>query len=391
MLREIAISLYLFIFQILFTLFKLFPQQEKTTFVASFGDNSLFVMEELEEQTKDKVVVLKTAQCKVNFKSPDRVVLLFEPTHFLQWLRSIYHLATSHKVIVDNYYGFLAATNFKSGTECIQLWHAAGAVKQFGLKDSSISQRSARALKRFKRVYRRFDRVAVGSENMAAIFQESFGLSDEKIVRTGVPRTDYFFDDEKVAEVEQQFIRELPMIKNKRVILYAPTYREDEFTLSNIELDLKRMYAEFKFNYVLFLRLHPAVNGAFQNKYPGFVFNMSSYSDINHLLTISDLLVTDYSSIPFEFSLLNKPMIFFAYDLEQYANKRGFWEDYENLLPGPVVKTTEELVRVIKANEFNLKQVEMFANEWNEYSTGTSSKDLVQTLYFDNQMQQTDK
>src|SRR5699024_5554544 len=110
-------------------------------------------------------------------------------------------------------------------------------------------------------------------------------------------------------QAKESFKNDLPCIKDKKIILYAPTYRDDELHVTDLALDLEKMYREFKRGYVLFLRLHPAVNETFENKYPGFVFNVSSYHDINHLLVVTDILVTDYSSIPFEYSLLNKPMV----------------------------------------------------------------------------------
>ena len=381
MLRELVITIYLFIFKFFFSFFKLFPLKKKTTLVASFGGNILFTAKEIEAQTEDSVIILKTSKCPVYFaRTSRRRVLNFETNHIFHWLSSVYHLATSHNVIVDNYYGFLAVTNFKPETQCIQLWHAAGAIKQFGLKDLSIVDRSPRAFKRFNEVYKRFDQVVVGSEHMAAIFRESFGLSEEQILRTGVPRTDFFFDERLKDTAKKSLTFDFPAIKEKKVILYAPTYRDDELDSPQLMLDLDKLYKAFKYDYVLFLRLHPAVNGKFENKYPGFVYNVSSYSNVNQLLVIADILITDYSSIPFEYSLLNKPMIFYAYDLEEYEKARGFWENYEDLVPGPIVKTTNEVIQVIREGNYDLDRVRIFAEEWNEYSKGHSSEALVQSI-----------
>jgi len=99
------------------------------------------------------------------------------------------------------------------------------------------------------------------------------------------------------------------------------------------------------------------------------------------VLVGTDILITDYSSIPFEFSLLEKPMIFFAYDLDEYKETRGFGEDYEKLVPGPVVKDTDSVIEVIKQDQFDLGHVKAFAQEWNEYSNGDSSKRLIEALY----------
>lgn len=148
-----------------------------------------------------------------------------------------------------------------------------------------------------------------------------------------------------------------------------------------LKINLDKMYQHFKHDYILFLRLHPAVNHSFENKYPGFIYNVSNYADINHLLIGTDILITDYSSIPFEFSLLNRPMIFYAYDFDDYMEKRGLWKDYYTRVPGPVVETTDEIIEVIKEKSFQLERVKPFAEEWNKYSHGESSAQLIQTIY----------
>ncbi len=381
MARELAISIYLTIFRLLFSFFNRFALQEKTTFIASFGGNINVTVDELERQAPhQEIIIMKTANCKIDFSKKDRKVLHFEH-RLIDFLKSIYHLATSSHVIIDNYYGFLAATNFKSEVKCIQLWHAAGAIKQFGLEDLTNGDRSERALQRFKQVYDSFDHVVVGSDEMVDIFKRSFGLPEERFIRTGIPRTDFFFDDIQRKRAENQLIADFPIITSKKVILYAPTYRDDELGDAQLALDFDKMYEQFKYEYVLFLRLHPAVNGEFQNKYPGFVYNVSSYSSINDLLLCTDILITDYSSIPFEFSLLHKPMIFYAYDFEEYAHKRGVWPDYIAKVPGPVVSTTQELIHIIKDQDFELDKVKEFSTEWNKYSTGKSSEKLITELY----------
>src|SRR5699024_5007454 len=107
--REIAISIYLFIFRLFFSLFKLFPQKKTTVFVASFGDNILYTIKEVERQTDDDIIILKNNQCKVTFYDiPERKILYFQSINIFRWFQSIYHLATARTVFVDNYYGFLA-------------------------------------------------------------------------------------------------------------------------------------------------------------------------------------------------------------------------------------------------------------------------------------------
>src|SRR5690625_1691884 len=392
MLREFAINVYLIVFRLLFNFFNMFANHNKTTFITSFNGNVEDTIIELKNKMADdhQIIILKNSNCKLNFGEERHYhILNFEKAkHFIQ---SIYHLATSRYIIADNYYGFLAVTNFKKDVKCVQLWHAAGAIKQFGLTDRSNEYRTERAIKRFQTVYNRFDHVVVGSDKMNSIFKDSFGLHENRYIRIGIPRTDFVYDEIRKSKAIDRLQSDFTKSNSKKVIMYAPTYRDGEFNSVNLQIDLEQIYEHFKHDYVLFLRLHPAVNSKFRNKYPDFIYNVSNYFSINHLLLGTDILITDYSSIPFEFSLLNKPMIFYAYDLDEYIIKRGLWKDYTNQVPGPVVTTTDELIQVIKKQDFHLEKVKSFANEWNKYSKGNSCENLIKSLYDVGAIEHTEK
>jgi teichoic acid glycerol-phosphate primase len=386
MVREIAISLYLFIFKCIFTICNVLPLKDKTTFVVSFGDNSKYVFEEMRRQkVQDDVVFLCKGKSIAHFKRYEDVTLCaFESANILEWFKSVYHLATSKHILVDNYFGFLAVTDFKEEVECIQLWHATGAIKKFGLADQSNINRSKRAVQRFLNVYRRFNKVIVGSDKMATIFKEAFNLTDDKILMTGIPRTDFFYDEKKKQKAREKLGAENKLLKVKKVILYAPTYRDEEIDHYDLQLNLEKMNQGLGKDYIVLLRLHPAVNSSddYTKEFPGFVFDYSSSNyHINELLTVCDYLITDYSSIPYEFSLLKKPIIFFTYDLEKYKHDRGIWDGFEDHLPGPIVMDTDSIVEVIQKERFNLEQIDEYANEWNKYSKGYSSYNVVRYMH----------
>ena len=383
MAREIIIFIYLTFFKCIFSLMNMFKTQNKMVFVSSFGDNVEYVVNTALTNNSDcKIIILKGKKSRLQlFASSHVKIIPFESYNPFSFIQSIYHLATSRYVFVDNYFGFLAVTNFKQDVNCIQLWHAAGAIKRFGLKDPSNKHRSARAMKRFQKVYDRFDYVVVGSDNMASIFMESFGIkNEERLLKTGIPRTDFFFKQEKIATIKKRLHKKYPLINHKKVILYAPTYRESDLIESSLALDFDKMYEELRHDYVVLLKLHPALHDSDKVKLPSFLLNVSDYPDINHLLTVTDILITDYSSVPMEFSLLDRPMIFFAYDLKEYEQERGFWEDYEENIPGPIARTTEEVIELIKQDSFDLAKVSAYSNKWNQYSTGQSSERLLQAI-----------
>lgn len=385
MMRELAITLYLMAFRLVYKLFNLLPIKDKITFVVSFGDNTQYVYEEMRRQhVKSDVVFLCKGKSVNLFRKYESAELVpFETYNLIDWLKSVYHIATSRQIIVDNYFGFLAAVKLKDEVECIQLWHATGAIKKFGLQDASVKFRSEPAQERFKKVYNQFDKVIVGSDIMASIFMDAFGIEENKILRTGIPRTDFFFDAKSVKHSKQKLLSDNKILEDKKVILYAPTYRDHELDQFKLKLELSKMEQELGKEYVLVLRLHPAVrnNVDYSTMFPGFVYDYSSSKyEINDLLLLADILITDYSSIPYEFSLLNKPMIFFMYDFEQYKKERGIWTGMIEEFPGPIVRDTDSIVELIKKNEFNLSLIESYAKKWNKYSRGRSSRSLVEYL-----------
>ncbi|MDQ0352683.1 CDP-glycerol glycerophosphotransferase (TagB/SpsB family) [Alkalibacillus filiformis] len=339
--------------------------------------------EKVLEQTNHETVILKTPGTKGEFNQSERTELIsFDlKNNYFGFIKGIYHLATCRVVFVDNYYGVLAGTKFNSNVHCVQLWHANGAIKQFGMRDPSITFRSEKAFRRFKAVYNRFTHITVGSDEMAQIFKAAFYLGEDVMLKTGLPRTDLFFDEHLQQSIVNDLERLYPQIKQKKTILYAPTYREQQLKEHSIKLSLQKLYEELSGDYILLLRLHPAIIKKYRNNYPDFVTDVSDYHDLNHLLLVTDYLITDYSSIPFEYSLLNKPMIFYPYDIDEYRKERGFWDDYEDLVPGPIALDTNDIIHLIKQDDFNLNTVLEFSNVWNKYNDGKATINLIETIY----------
>lgn len=381
LLREFGINVYLTVFDAFFRLFIFFPQKNKSIFVTTFGHNTLHVIEALEKLTNEEIVIVKGKHCSVNFAEVEsRIVLDSKKPFFLWWFAFVYHLATSNKVVVDNYYPFLATTNFKKDTKCVQLWHAAGAIKKFALTDESVKYRSKRAQNRFQQAYSKFTHVVIGSEEMASIFSESFGIPKDRMLRTGVPRTDFFYNEEKKSKIIAELETLYPLIKDKKIIMYAPTFRDNKLGVDELPLDLKKLHNALNNEYIIVIKTHPLVRNTINSKYDDFAIDLSHYKNINHLLLITDILITDYSSIPYEFSLLEKQMIFYAYDVQQYSKERGLWDQYDKLVPGPVVYNSDEIISAIKNEKFDPAEVIAFKNKWNAYSDGQSSDKLAKFL-----------
>src|SRR5699024_2172673 len=133
------------------------------------------------------------------FEARDTDILVnFSPKYPVDFMKSIYHLATASHIILDNYYGFLAVANFKKNVKRVQVWHANGAFKRFGLEDLSNKKRSASAIRRFRKVYNNFTHIIVSSKHMENIFNQSFGDGARHYLKTGMPRTDFYFSASQI-------------------------------------------------------------------------------------------------------------------------------------------------------------------------------------------------
>ena len=181
-----------------------------------------------------------------------------------------------------------------------------------------------------------------------------------------------------------KFLKDNNFPTDKKIVLYAPTFRDDEkynnvFNYLNLD-EFNRVLGD---EYVLSLRLHPKIKDFYKEDIisKGSYIDASNYESEQELMLISDILITDYSSIMIEFVALDKPAIFFTYDLDSYlSNERGFYYDFEKTVPGPIVYTSDELINVIKNEEFDKSKISEFTKTQFDVIDGDSSKRVVDFL-----------
>lgn len=238
---------------------------------------------------------------------------------------------------------------------------------------------------------KRFDYFISPSNYATKRFVSAFNLKklnkENIIIEKGYPRNDYLinYKENNIKEIKEK----LNIPKNKKVILYAPTFRDNEhdnkigYTYKiNVNFDkLKKMLAN---DYIILFRAHYLVANSFDfNKYNDFVYNVSEYDDINELYIISDILITDYSSVFFDYAILKRPIVYYMYDKDMYKNSlRDFYISLDTL-PGPIVYNEKELIKEIM-NIFPFKasnEYKLFNKKYNYLDDGNSSKRVVEVLF----------
>lgn len=252
-------------------------------------------------------------------------------------------LATAKYIFLNDNFMPLGLLHLRKTQVVTQLWHAEGAFKKFGL---SIDQPPA-VRAREQAGNARLTWVVCSSRQVAPIYAEAFGVKPSQVLPLGAPRVDALLRPGKEAEARAALEARYPQLKDKTLVLYAPTFRDDaaqnEAMLRQIDMDAFRR--ELGDSFVLLLRLHPQIRPT-DRMLDGAV-DVTDWPDAAALVQGCDVLVTDYSSICMTAALLGKKTVFFAFDLPQYRAKRDFYFDYEGYVPGKVAHTFDELLPAI--------------------------------------------
>ena len=296
-----------------------------------------------------------------------------------QSVRAAYLLATSALFVVDSHYVPIYVIRPRPGTTIVQTWHACGAIKKIGYSVLDKSFGADEVMTNLIQLHTNYTVCLAASHAAVVQYIDAFRQPAERFVtRLGIPRTDVLIRTEG-REALVSAIRERYAIPiGRRVILYAPTFRGESMTKARHpeDLDLRLMARSLVEDHVLLLRLHPAVRAEMpiDASLAGFAIDVSDYPEVNELMLVSDFLVTDYSSVIFEFALLDRPMAFFAPDTSAYDDERGFYFDYRAGVPGPVFETTGDLVDYLHAGAFDLERVRRFAATWFDVADGHASE-----------------
>jgi CDP-ribitol ribitolphosphotransferase len=309
-------------------------------------------------------------------------LVLKQNRNFWQKCNQYYHLGTARVIVIDDYYPQLYGLHARPESEVIQVWHASGAFKKFGI--SSVGSRDSNSLDFELRAHSAITKAVVSSATVIPHYAEAFNLRQDQVLPLGVPQTDVFFDSEYMRSIKGHYLSQYPAMRDKKILLYAPTFRgrPKERRSFQLKLDIEYMKEHLADSHILLLKLHPAVRQSVRipEHLADFVMDFSRVPDISELLLISDLLITDYSSIIFDYSLLRRPMVFYAYDLDSYLSERGFYYEYETFVPGPIARTTAEVVDYIVKGQFPLDVVEQFSNKFFDHRDGKSTERFIETF-----------
>ncbi len=290
--------------------------------------------------------------------------------------------ATSKVIILDEFTPQIHLIDIKPETKIIQLWHACGAFKTFGFTRLGKPKGSPQPT----RMHRNYDYVTVSSEFCKKCHSEGFGIATKNVVPTGIARTDIFFDEEYKENFRNKFYSEYPNLKDKKIVLFAPTFRGDLKSSARYPMelfDIHEVCETLGEDYAVIIKHHPFITEQhpIPDEYKDRVIDLSESTEINDLLFISDVIISDYSSLVFEASLLNIPMLFYAFDLQAYIKSRDFYFDFKLYIPGKICTNLYTLLQAIKEEDFEVEKIERFRNMFFDDLDGKSSERIANLIY----------
>lgn len=274
-------------------------------------------------------------------------------------------------------------------TVYLQTWHGTP-LKKLGIDIEEVRMPGT-TTENYKRNFvneaKKWDYLVSPNSYSTNIFKGAFQFSGE-IIESGYPRNDAL---NKKLISREDLLKSLNLPLDKKIILYAPTWRDNQYHAKgeykfNLELDLKALEQELGDNYIVLLRTHYLIADQIDiENYSGFVYDFSTHNDISDLYLVSDILITDYSSVFFDYAVLRRPILFFVYDIKEYRDDiRGFYFDLEKYAPGPLLENNEQLLSALKRLNVDTfepgPKYEDFIRTYCSLEDGNAAKRVVETL-----------
>jgi CDP-ribitol ribitolphosphotransferase len=296
-------------------------------------------------------------------------------------IKLVIKIASSDYIFIDDYTPILSLFNLRKGTSLVQTWHAGVGFKTVGYARFGI----AGSPHPYHSCHRKYTYGLVGCESLKEIYSEVWGIPKSSLIASGMPRLDHFLDDDVIKSESERLYNKYPQIKGKKVLLFAPTYRgttQKDAYYDFDKLDLPKLYEFCKENNtVVIFKMHHFIKEPVPiEDYMRDLFIEINDEKINNLYYISDVLITDYSSCFYDYSLLKKPILFYLYDEDLYIATRGVQRPIEDVAPGKICHSFDEMLDAIKNEDFETEKLDKFYIDQNINKEKTASDIVIDTV-----------
>lgn len=348
--KEIIFKIGIYLLKIIYVPIKLLKTKNKVVYISrQFNNPTLdFVLlkNEIEKLDNNVQNVFLTKRIEKGF--------LNAIAYIFHMLKQMYHIATAKIVVVDTYCIVVSVLKHKKRTKIIQIWHALGAIKKFGYQTIDKNSGNSKEMAEVMCMHKNYDFVLCSSNITKQYYCEAFNINEEKIKYIGMPRIDYILQKKNADKIYEKY----PKLKEKINVLYVPTFRKGK------KIKLNKLIKNFDTSkYNLIIKLHPLDHKQYNYKPKEGVIFENEFKSYD-LLEIADKIITDYSSLSIEVALLNKPIYFYTYDIDDYKKDPGLNFNFEEEEIGKyMAKTSSELLQLLEKN-YDYEALKKFKNKY---------------------------
>lgn len=320
----------------------------------------------------------------------------------MNWLQVMYKIAWADYIFIDNFVPMFSYLNLNSHTKVIQLWHAGLGFKSVGY---SRFGKPAGPVP-FGHAHRKYDYALAPTPDLIEVFEEVFGITKDKFLPYGMPRLKGYLNQDKIETFKSTFYQEHPELKDKKIILFGPTYRgagqaSAFYDFSQINFDeLSKFLGD---DHVFVLMMHPFTKTTREfyeakkdfeanhekylrrvmpdfGEYNGRVIDFTGQYDINDMFYVADVFITDYSSAYYDYTLLEKPLLFFTYDRVLYETTRGVHRSVKDTAPGTVCDNFDQLLEALKTENYEFEKTLDFRKRYLPENIDNASSRVIDTI-----------
>ena len=370
--------------------YRFIPCQEKTILFISFhgrgySDNPMAIHQYLSKHSQYAdyrcIYAIKNHKQKKLKIENARIIEYFSIAYFFYLARSKYWIANCKlpKYVLK-----------KDSQVYLQTWHGTPLKKlahDIEVPEGTTFYRSEMSVEEMRSTYdnvSKYNYMISPSAFTTEVFQSAFAIERERLIETGYPRNDILsnYNSDDIKKIKDK----LNLPEGKKIILYAPTWRDNSYNLKGytfkLEVDFKKWQKILGTDYIVIFKPHYLIVNDFDlEAVKEFVYYIDPKEDISSLYLIADVLVTDYSSVFFDYAILKRPIYFFMYDLDTYRDElRGFYLDIYHDLPGDVIESEDELIQKIFSEKFDYNRLQIFNEQFNNHEDGNASKRVIEIL-----------
>lgn len=292
--------------------------------------------------------------------------------YYFHIYKQMYHLSTSKVCLVDTYIIPVSILKHKKELKIIQLCHGIGNIKKFGYQTLKNESGKNEKISILMNMHKNYDYLISTSKETSKFYSKAFNMPISKILPIGNPKIDYIL---KIPNLKDKVLKKYPNINDKPVILYVSTFRT--YKSDYLSKFIKNFNFD-KYNLIMHIhpvmyKYHPNIDKTIKDKR---IYRCKDFKT-QELLSVADIVITDYSSFIFESAILEKPTYLYVYDYDLYTKKNGLNVDIFKELPGYVYKDAKSLFKKIDKNDYNINVIRRFKNKYVVNCDGNATKNLV--------------